>query len=47
MTLSQIEKNKRHINTHPWFSHYHNAKSRCTNPNMTQYKNYGGRGYVK
>ena len=28
----------------PWFSHYSNARTRCTNPNVRQYRWYGARG---
>jgi len=28
----------------PWVRHYRNTRSRCTNPNFSKWKHYGGRG---
>ena len=32
------------VSKHPLYNLYTTAKSRCNNPNHTQYKDYGGRG---
>ena len=36
--------NKKYALNNPWMIVYSNAKQRCTNPNDSQYKNYGMRG---
>lgn len=38
------KKKPQRVSDTPEYRAYHNAKSRCTNPNSDAYPNYGGRG---
>ena len=35
--------NRRKRKEQPWLNHLYNARTRCNNPNNSDYKNYGGR----